>query len=492
MKKRNTKISQKLEGLRAPIDKESMWLDIQQFAKSKPITVKWYNLTYKGLVMATSMVTTGLVVLVLIIQNIGPQDNSITESIPNSETKPFENLQNGENDNLNFEYKSLIDSQMDSDLIISEVDSVSSRLEETCLTEKTPLENKRQSNPSIQSVILDSKSNLTSNNSEVFKNVKKNRNSFTGDRKEIEDQDQKQTITKLIEDDLKEASLQKRTSVQDEPTQYADNTAIENKDDKSVRTHEEKVSEIENRGASMLQTDITLPSPKIIEVVSSKTDNWSLGIGLGLGYSHISRTINDVEINDWTKTLLDNIKSVQSYHIDLFLQRKVYKKWSLRLGIDYSRYHDRLDFVNSEITYKKNRISNDSPLFTSENITTSYKLFHKYEFINLGLSVSNSFNWRSWIIAPSIGIVYNQNFSQNGFTLDEYFNLISVNKTYQYVQSIPLRYQTGVSFQKKIDKSMSIDFNLNYRSSATITGSDNSFRMTASRLSAGIGFQYDW
>ena len=457
-KEHKNKLSDKFDGLKAPIDHDALWRNIYEDDTFPSTGGRDYYSYFSMILLGIAIFTLGLNFYLNPIKNSSELGSNIT-------SKNIEQQTSIDNSNTNTPKLS-----RDKNLI-HDLDTENDKVELPEVKIRNTKKSSSASNrteKSISNIDSEIKNNSvqesTSSKSDVsIKNIMENRNSST----ELNDEE--------------------RSSVKSE------SLIIDNLTSESILKKEVKSIDIEflMNNLEVFELPIVELAPASSPIVKiQKVRKWNLDISVGRGkiYHSLDQAIPNVEYFElWDK----NTTNLESYALTLGLSRHLSKGWSIKLegGIDRSfRKFEFTSNVSQEVIRDQNRGEGYYLLSEKQN---KYKQHHRYDIVSSSFLLEKDITIDGLSIIMGVGLYSNISIRRSGNIFTENNETIDINQLGNYTRSNfnPLY---SLEIRYPISKRFSLFTNARYKQSTSNTSSNSEIEHKSMGVTGNVGIGFNF
>lgn len=206
---------------------------------------------------------------------------------------------------------------------------------------------------------------------------------------------------------------------------------------------------------------LTIPFSLENQIQPKKFPKWALTIQAGMG-----RSFNHFSADTGSETNLDFRKKythVQpSYLVSADLSRTIKNYWAVFAELQYSNQVQSFEYEQIIETYSRND-SSASGFYTKNTTTNTYQYFHRYRFFDTRIGVEKRWNFGGVAATIRTGLGWNLSLSAKGKLLDDSEAEITLKENYDYVKSTNLLFFGEARLLKPIFKNAAVVFTLGYQ-----------------------------
>jgi len=239
-----------------------------------------------------------------------------------------------------------------------------------------------------------------------------------------------------------------------------------------------KISKEDNR---ILSFDTSILLTK--SAISPSPKKWAFETGIGLGIS------NHAIINDpaWEGQTFQNehTEALISYAADLRIFRKFNHNFRLAIGLKYENHQRKFSYQDESIQYVKQPSTSPYQYLESTTITT-YNYYHKHHIIDLASIFIKDFTWNRTTAYLGIGGGINLLSSFSGKGIDTTLSEVEIQNAADYRSSLGWHFLYEVGFTQQFNHHSYFQISLSGKSRKNLN-TRGSHRISPLNVRVGVG-----
>ena len=230
---------------------------------------------------------------------------------------------------------------------------------------------------------------------------------------------------------------------------------------------------------------LAISTAKSIEPL--KTQNlWSIEIGIGTGYAvhHLSLDTLD----DTPAFQKDHTKTIASYMADLRVNRKLRGDWRMALGLRYSN-HQRKFFDQTEKTEYLRQVNPNPYHYLESTVNTQYTFYHNHHTVDLESLLTKDFSLGNTSFYAGVGIGLNLNYSFKGKSIYSNFREFDLNQQGNYKNRLGWSYLFEAGLTRKFNERFYMNASVSGKS-RQVLNVDKSHELIPLYFRLGTGIEF--
>lgn len=184
-------------------------------------------------------------------------------------------------------------------------------------------------------------------------------------------------------------------------------------------------------------------------LLSQTIKHWTISLAMGVGYHLRTFDIINNDVQNNTPNLRKaNTRALESYIINLGMDRNLRRNWSIGVGVQLARNYEKYIYHNNKTIYLLNGLS-DVGFYNEEETKTTYHHYHQIQQLDVKLQISKYWQFRKWKVSISPGILYNVHFIVSGDLTNEQLTPFSI-VTSEYKSNLDIRFFGLMSIERRM------------------------------------------
>jgi len=217
------------------------------------------------------------------------------------------------------------------------------------------------------------------------------------------------------------------------------------------------------------------------------SNNWQVDFSIGIGSAIHQRSMlpgqDETEFNFQN----DSTKSIESFISSINVKRNLNSKWQVGLGVQYYNSFQR---INSELEQIQFLNDSTSMQFVKETETTNYKLFQKHHFVDLQLMAYRNISINKHQFYLGMGLGYNVNYRVSGKSLKSDGTLSPINGEDAFNTKLGHHYVLDLGYNRPISKNMHLFSSIEIKSPLQLHKIKNNHTAIPFYLKTGVAYKF--